>query len=81
MTTQQILDRLNPVFQDIFDDESLTVTEQTTADDVDGWDSLTHITLISAVEDEFGIRFAMKDLVKLKDVGELARLVRKNLKE
>lgn len=77
MTMQEILDRLNPVFQDVFDDNTLEVNEATTADDVDGWDSLTHITLISSVEDEFHVRFPMKDLVKLNNVGELARLVQR----
>lgn len=80
MTMQEIMDSLIPIFQDVFDDDSLRVTEDTTADDVDGWDSLTHITLISSVEDAFGIRFRMKDLINLKNVGELARLVQKTVR-
>lgn len=63
----------------MFDDETLRVTGETTASDVAGWDSLTHITLISAVEDYFSVRFAMKDLVKLKNVGELIDLIEKTL--
>ena len=65
------LDRLTEVFQDVFDDEELTVNDDTTAADVDGWDSLVHITLIDAVEEEFDISFDMKTIVKLKNVGEM----------
>ena len=60
MDTNEIFERLNEVFRDVFDDDTITVTEDTTAADVDDWDSLMHITLISAVEDEFDIKFNRK---------------------
>lgn len=72
---EQIFNRLNEVFRDIFDDPTLTVREETTAADVPGWDSLTHITLLAAIEDEFNITFAMKDVVAMKNVGDLARVI------
>lgn len=75
MKEQELYDRLNGVFRDIFDDESLTVTSDTVAADVDGWDSLSHITLIQAIEDEFSIRFAMREIIGLNDVGELAAAI------
>ncbi|MCI5518589.1 MAG: acyl carrier protein [Treponema sp.] len=72
MTREEVFEKLNEVFRDVFDDENITVTNATTADDIDDWDSLTHITLVGTVEDEFDIKFAMKDVVKMKNVGEMA---------
>lgn len=71
MTREEVYERLNAVFADVFDDDELTVNDETTAADVDGWDSLMHITLIDAVEEEFDIGFDMKTIVKLKNVGEM----------
>ena len=71
MTREEVYERINAVFADVFDDDELTVNDETTAADVDGWDSLMHITLIDAVEEEFDISFDMKTIVKLKNVGEM----------
>ncbi len=75
MDTNEIFERLNEVFRDVFDDDTITVTEDTTAADVDDWDSLMHITLISAVEDEFDIKFNMKDVVSMKQVGDMVDII------
>ncbi|MCI8610398.1 MAG: acyl carrier protein [Clostridiales bacterium] len=75
METNEIFERLNEVFRDVFDDDTITVAEDTTAADVDGWDSLMHITLISAVEDEFDIKFNMKDVVSMKQVGDMVDII------
>ena len=72
---QEIFDRLNDVFRDVFDDDSLTVTAATTAADIEDWDSLSHITLVSAVEDEFRMIFCMMEVVEMKNVGEMAAIV------
>ena len=72
---QEIFDRLIDVFRDVFDDDSLTVTAATTAADIEDWDSLSHITLVSAVEDEFRMKFSMKEVVEMKNVGEMAAIV------
>lgn len=72
MNREEVFERLNHVFRDVFDDESILVVDSTTANDIDAWDSLTHITLISEVEDEFDIRFLMKDVTKMQNVGEMA---------
>ena len=72
---QEIFDRLNDVFRDVFYDDSLTVTAATTAADIEDWDSLSHITLVSAVEDEFRMKFSMKEVVEMKNVGEMAAIV------
>jgi len=77
MTEQAIFEKLNEIFSDVFD-EDITLTAQTTASDIEEWDSLTHITLISEVEDAFGIKFAMKDVLGMKNVGEMVDIIRKN---
>lgn len=72
MNKEEIFTRLNYIFRDIFDDNTISVNENTTAADIEDWDSLTHISLIAAIEDDFGIRFDMKDVLKMKNVGEMA---------
>ena len=75
MNREEIFSRLNEVFQDVFDDDSISVNDKTTAADIEDWDSLSHITLLSAVEDEFGIEFSMGQTVKLKNVGEMVDII------
>ena len=75
MDRQEVFKRLNEIFQDIFDDEELVVTDETCADDVEDWDSLRHITLVSAVERAFGIKFSMKEVLEMKNVGEMADIL------
>ena len=75
MERNEIFERLNEVFRDVFDDDTITVAEDTTAADVEGWDSLMHITLISAVEDEFDVNFNMKDVVSMKQVGDMVDII------
>lgn len=75
----EIFDRLNKVFRDFFDDEEIELEEETTAEDIDDWDSLNHITLMAAVEDEFGIRLSMGEVSGLKNVGELAQAIEKKI--
>ena len=72
---EEIYERLNEVFRDFFDDEDIELDEETTADDIDDWDSLNHITLMAAVEDEFGIRFTMGEVSGMKNVGEMVSLI------
>lgn len=78
MTRQEIFEKLNQVFSDVFDEE-ITVTDETTASDIEGWDSLTHITLISEVEDNFGIKFSMKDVLAMQNVGQMANIIAKSI--
>lgn len=79
MNREEIFLRLNSVFRDVFDDEALTVTDETTAADVKGWDSLIHITLMNAVEEEFDIKFDMKTIIKLKNVGEMVDVIEEEM--
>ncbi|MCR5761414.1 MAG: acyl carrier protein [Sphaerochaetaceae bacterium] len=75
MTKDEVFNKLNEIFRDVFDDESIIVNDSTTAKDIEGWDSLMHITLISEIEDCFNIRFAMKDVTNMKNVGDMANII------
>ena len=75
MDTREIYTRLDRVFQDVFDDDSIHVSANTTANDIEDWDSLEHITLISAVEREFRMKFKMGEISSMKNVGELASII------
>ena len=77
MTT---IERLTPIFRDIFDREDLVLTPALTARDVAEWDSLSHIRLIVAVEKEFGVKFALGELQSLQNVGEMLALIEKKCK-
>ena len=75
MSRDEVFERLNEVFRDVFDDESITVNDQTTADDIEDWDSLEHINLMAAVESEFGIKFSMGQVVTMKNEGEMEDII------
>lgn len=75
MSREEVFEKLNEVFRDVFDDESITVNDTTTADDIEDWDSLEHINLMAAVESEFGIKFSMGQIMTMKNVGEMADII------
>ena len=75
MTREEVFERLNKVFRDVFDDDDITVTETTTSADIDDWDSLEHINLVAAVEQEFGMKFTMGQVVTMKNVGEMVYII------
>jgi len=62
---------LNQIFRMVFDDDSIEIAPEMTANDVDGWDSLSHINLITAIESKFNFRFSQKELMKQRNVGDL----------
>lgn len=75
MTKEQVLEKIQNVFRNIFDQENLVIGMNTTANDVEGWDSLNHVNLISSVEEEFGVEFTLSEMGGLKNVGDLVDLV------
>lgn len=80
MAREEILKKVNEIFHEVFDDDTIVVVEQTTAEDVEDWDSLMHITLISEIEAAFGFKFQMKDVVGMKNVGEMLDIIEANCK-
>lgn len=75
MEKNEIMERLTGIFRDVFDDESIIITPSTTADDIEDWDSIEHINLISAVENEFHLRFRMREVSGMKNVGEMIDII------
>lgn len=67
----ELLDRLNEIFCEVFDDDDIKIAPEMTANDIDGWDSLSHVNLIVAIETKFNIRFSQKELLTFKNVGDL----------
>ena len=76
-----ILDKLQPIFQDIFEDDELLITAESNADTVEDWDSLAHIVLIFTIEQEFEIKFALGELEAMKNVGDMVELMQTKLSE
>ena len=76
-----ILNELQSIFQDVFDDEDLVVTNESNAENIDDWDSLSHIRLVVAIEKQFGIKFAFGELQGLKNVGEMITLIEKKIQQ
>ncbi len=79
MSQEEIYQRLNKVFQDVFDDETITIKAETTANDIEGWDSLEHINLMVAVEKEFGFKFNMNEVTSMKNVGEMVSIIQERV--
>jgi acyl carrier protein len=76
MDEPQIYVILAEIFQDVFDEDSIHVTPELSAKDVDGWDSLTHIRLILTIEKAFKIKFSTSEIGKLENVGDLVALIK-----
>ena len=70
-----VLSKLQDIFRDIFDDESLVLTRETKANDIEEWDSLAQVNIIVACNSEFGIKFDLDDIAKLKNVGDIVDTV------
>ncbi len=71
MNDQEILSQVQGIFHDELDDETIVLTTETTAEDVDDWDSLTHIMLVVAIEKHFKIKFTSNEILSWKNVGEM----------
>jgi acyl carrier protein len=79
METQEILKQVNTIFIDILDNEDIVLAENSTANDVDGWDSLSHIQLVVAIEKHFKIRFTSKEIQTWNNVGELIKSIQEKI--
>ncbi len=75
----ETIQTLNEVFRQVFDDDGIVISRETTANDIEEWDSLSHVNLIVAVEARFKVKFALGELQTLKNVGEMIDLINKKL--
>ena len=79
MTTEQIYAKLTSIFREVFDNDDIVLTAQTTAADIDDWDSVNHIRLMISIEAEFRIKFTVDEIAEAADVGEFVSLIRGKL--
>ena len=77
MTREAIFEELTEIFRDIFDDEEIELTDETTADDIEDWDSLEQINLLVAIEKKFSVKFKLDDVSHLANIGDMVSLVQK----
>lgn len=81
MNNLQVFEKLTSLFQEVFENPNLVLSEKLTANDVDNWDSLTHMILITEIETQFDIKFKLKELNKMKNVGDLLGAITFKLSE
>lgn len=75
MNREEVLERINVIFREVFNNEELTVSEESNSDTIEEWDSLNHINLISAVEKEFGIKFGMDEFMTVNSVNGIVEKI------
>ena len=74
-----MIDKLTPIFRNVFDDEGMKISRDTTAKDIDGWDSLAHIRLIVSIEKFFSVKFSASEIADLENVGDMCDLIIKKM--
>ena len=79
MTRNEILEQVQSIFKDVLKNDDVVLTDDTTAQDVNGWDSLTHVTIISEMEKHFGLRFSLREMLSWKSVGKMLDTLEKKL--
>lgn len=79
MDRKIIMEKIQDIFRDVFDDEELVVEDSTSSDDIEEWDSLSHIQLVVAVEKTFGLKLTSKEILSWEDVGEMADAIHAKL--
>ena len=81
MDRNAVLEKLTEICRDVFEQDSLVITEETTAADVEGWDSLTHLTLINEIEETYDVEFTLDEVTGSKNVGELLTALIRHIEE
>ena len=81
MSREEIMEKVTEIFREVFDDEELVITDATNSDEIEDWDSLEHISLIVSMEKEFNLKFDIKQVNKLENVGEMIDLIKRKLDE
>jgi len=75
----EVRDKLNGIFQEVFKDDDIEIKPETTANDVDGWDSFSHVTLIVAIETRFNIKFSLRETMSFKNVGDMMKCIERKI--
>ena len=75
MNKGKIIDKIQDIFRDIFDDCDLVINDSTSSEDIEDWDSLSQISLVTAIENEFEVKFTIEEFMSLKNVGEMIALL------
>lgn len=75
-----ILEKLEEIFRDVFDDETIILTNETTSKDIEDWDSLAHINLILAIKEQFNIDFTLEEVAEYKNVGDMTKAIERKVK-
>lgn len=75
-----LIKKMEVIFRDVFDDDSICLTESTNAKDIEEWDSLTHISILASVQDEIGVSFDMDEIIAMKNVGDMMKAIEGKLK-
>ncbi len=81
MSREEIFETVQEIFRDVFDDDELTISDQTNSDEIEDWDSLEHISLIVSMEKAFSMKFDIKEVNKLENVGEMIDLIKRKTDE
>lgn len=81
MDKQELLKELNKIFIEVFDEEEILINENTTPDDIEDWDSLMQISLVTEIETRFKVKFKIEEVVNMNSVGEILNIVMKHLEE
>ncbi len=79
MSKEEILTKLEEIFREVFMEESITLTPETQSSDIDDWDSLNHVLLLSQVEGEFGMKFQAQEARCMKNVGEMVNIIQERI--
>lgn len=81
MTREEIMEKVNEIFRDVFDDKTLVIVDSTNSDDIEDWDSLEHISLIISMEKEFDMKFDIKEVNELENVGQMVDMIKMKMDE
>ncbi len=79
MTREKIFEEVTAIFRDVFDDDELVICDETNSDDIEDWDSLEHINLVVAMEKRFNMKFNIKEVGRLANVGEMVDLIERKM--
>lgn len=81
MERKEIFEKLTEIFRDVMDNDEIVLEENTTAEDIEEWDSLAHVQLIERIESVFGLKFSAKEMMSWEDVGEFVDSIAEKLKK